>query len=1091
MYSKVIAIQSNDIQKAGILKFREKVNSFSKLGDKSALLGINANKLNGRANVSIFYKSVFQAVIKSSKISIEAELVSISGKKERIVKIYEGDQITGIPKAIWLLKDDGKHVIHDKEWEIFKSKTFYKKRMPIKVFRKKAAETNNVGDSVSIIGIPATDSGGKASASIFDNVDLMIRIKNERVSVLVEMIEIDGKKEHIAKIYDGDELKGKPKQIWLLKKGAKGLVRDKDWRIDTIGNKYSKRMHVSQFRRKVLELKNVGDKVAWEGIPTNLSKRGRSQVSLFDRHDCSYLMKNERLSVEVELIEINGKKELIAKIREGGKYSEPPKYYWILSKVGKKGKARCTRNHAISVTKKGNKYQLIHYKKYFRKNIALGALQFRIDKGLGISAASLLIGPYRDKPLFEAARRFKIELPSQNRLDEEYHLESYAASIQLPGNDKYKYSLKVKTEAQWIEILKSIKKGESLLGIREYKLNAIKSFFDGIIKKPIKEVLGSIKPKKLDKKKIERSSLAFLNARVESDAYQRIAVKMAVDKDTNTLIIQGGAGSGKTTTLVEIINQFVAMGKDVLVVSRSNKAVDNIVLRYKGPQLRVFSEKNRESIDSKSRKHRVWSEKAYKEKIDAIKRRNPGKGYVVGVTSDSLYSAPCTRNKKFSVVIIDEAGTVNENDTILAGVKAKEKLILGGDHKQLRTHISKKLYPNGRIPESIRKSGMELLWGKGLPQVFLARNYRNHPLVTILLRRLIYKGKMVPKPWTYMENDTMRVVDVPVRKGNNGNEIMFEDIDSLLIRVPSRRAHKYIVQSFYDLSSEEDNFKNRTMYANYQEAKQVLKEFDKFRKAGYPMNQIRVISGYNGQIALIQGLLVDRLVSNGMPEEDAWHIAKQTVLTTDKAQGSESEAMILSFVRSNGNPYKVGHMGDLHRLNVAISRGMERFILIGDKQTIQNARLTGRDREFSCFMKEIDAIKREFKDLYEDQLRRNVFTIREGISYFNSALSRKIEHKRYRMDKEVMKTMEMALKGRLEYELERDEFVMLEELHELVLDSLNGTIYEMNDVEKDRNEFWGLANDWPELLSFDDEKNIIYLKWLVDNNGAPAKIKLQ
>jgi len=62
------------------------------------------------------------------------------------------------------------------------------------------------------------------------------------------------------------------------------------------------------------------------------------------------------------------------------------------------------------------------------------------------------------------------------------------------------------------------------------------------------------------------------------DGSQCDAVRLALSQ-RNVSIIHGPPGTGKSTTLVEVIRQFVARGMKVLACAPSNVAVDNLVLR--------------------------------------------------------------------------------------------------------------------------------------------------------------------------------------------------------------------------------------------------------------------------------------------------------------------------------------------------------------------------------------------------------------------------------------------------------------------------------------------------------------------------------
>jgi len=55
--------------------------------------------------------------------------------------------------------------------------------------------------------------------------------------------------------------------------------------------------------------------------------------------------------------------------------------------------------------------------------------------------------------------------------------------------------------------------------------------------------------------------------------------------------------------------------------------------------------------------------------------------------------------------------------------------------------------------------------------------------------------------------------------------------------------------------------------------------------------------------------------------------------TVDGFQGREKEAIILTLVRSN-NTGEIGFLGELRRMNVALTRAKRKLLIIGDSATL-------------------------------------------------------------------------------------------------------------------------------------------------------------
>ena len=83
---------------------------------------------------------------------------------------------------------------------------------------------------------------------------------------------------------------------------------------------------------------------------------------------------------------------------------------------------------------------------------------------------------------------------------------------------------------------------------------------------------------------METAGYKFINQ--ELDESQKEAVSKCL-KQQELGIIHGPPGTGKTTTLLEIIQQEVKFGKKVLFSASSNTAVDNMSERLSREDLKI------------------------------------------------------------------------------------------------------------------------------------------------------------------------------------------------------------------------------------------------------------------------------------------------------------------------------------------------------------------------------------------------------------------------------------------------------------------------------------------------------------------------
>ncbi|KAI7546863.1 DNA helicase [Hortaea werneckii] len=91
-------------------------------------------------------------------------------------------------------------------------------------------------------------------------------------------------------------------------------------------------------------------------------------------------------------------------------------------------------------------------------------------------------------------------------------------------------------------------------------------------------------------------------------------------------------------------------------------------------------------------------------------------------------------------------------------------------------------------------------------------------------------------------------------------------------------------------------------------------------QAGVKPDDIAVITPYNGQLALLSGLLRERFRGIELGSVDGF-------------QGREKEAVVVSLVRSNAEG-EVGFLGERRRLNVAMTRPKRHLCVIGDAEVV-------------------------------------------------------------------------------------------------------------------------------------------------------------
>uniref|UniRef100_A0A8C8RWE1 DNA-binding protein SMUBP-2 n=1 Tax=Pelusios castaneus TaxID=367368 RepID=A0A8C8RWE1_9SAUR len=439
----------------------------------------------------------------------------------------------------------------------------------------------------------------------------------------------------------------------------------------------------------------------------------------------------------------------------------------------------------------------------------------------------------------------------------------------------------------------------------------------------------------------ETKPLKFYNELL--DVSQREAVSFSLAQ-RELAIIHGPPGTGKTTTVVEIIRQAVQQGLKVLCCAPSNIAVDNLVERladYKEKILRLghparllesiqhhsldavlargdnaqivadirkdidqaFT-KTRKTQDKGERSHFRNEIKALKKELkereeiamtDVLTRANVVLATNTGASSDGpLKLLP---ENHFDLVVIDECAQALEASCWIPLLKAR-KCILAGDHKQLPpTIISHKAAAKGLscslMERLIRKYGDSTV-------KMLTVQYRMHQAIMQWASTEMYCGRLTAHPSVahHLLKDLPGVASTEETK-----------IPLLLIDTAGC--------GLFELEVEDEQSKG-----NQGEVRLVGLHIQALVEAGVKARDIAVIAPYNLQVDMLREHLCHRY-----PELE--------IKSVDGFQGREKEAVILSFVRSNRKG-EVGFLAEDRRINVAVTRARRHVAVICDSRTVGN-----------------------------------------------------------------------------------------------------------------------------------------------------------
>ncbi|XP_073429997.1 DNA-binding protein SMUBP-2 isoform X2 [Dendrobates tinctorius] len=397
----------------------------------------------------------------------------------------------------------------------------------------------------------------------------------------------------------------------------------------------------------------------------------------------------------------------------------------------------------------------------------------------------------------------------------------------------------------------------------------------------------------------------FLNPSLDNS--QKEAVVFSLNQ-RQVAIIHGPPGTGKTTTVVEIILQAVKQGVKVLCCAPSNVAVDNLVERlsvYKekilrlGHPARLLESLQHHSLDSvlarsdnaqlvadirkdidqtfaKMKKLQNRDEKSnFRSEIRALRKELKKReeaamvetlknaNVILATTTGASLDGPLKLlpDNYFDLVVIDECAQALEASCWIALLRAK-KCILAGDHKQLPpTIISHQAAAKG-LSLSLMERVIEM-YGDRVVKM-LTVQYRMHDRIMQWASHALYGGKL----------ESHSSVSQHLLKDLQGvTETDETSIPLLLIDT----AHC----GLFEIDIEDEQSKG-----NPGEVRLVDLHVQALTSAGVKANDIAVIAPYNLQVDLLRQCLRQRY-----PDLE--------IKSVDGFQGREKEAVILSFVRSN------------------------------------------------------------------------------------------------------------------------------------------------------------------------------------------------
>ena len=412
-------------------------------------------------------------------------------------------------------------------------------------------------------------------------------------------------------------------------------------------------------------------------------------------------------------------------------------------------------------------------------------------------------------------------------------------------------------------------------------------------------------------------------------------------------IVHGPPGTGKTTTLVEAINETLMRESQVLVCAQSNMAVDWIseklvdrginVLRIGNPtrvndkMLGFTYERRFESHPDypqlwairkairELRKNRKKGSENYHQKMDRLKSR--AAEIEIRINSELFGEArviACTlvgsahrllEGMKFGTLFIDEAAQALEAACWIP-MRRASRVILAGDHCQLPPTVKS----IAALRAGLGKTLMERI-AENKPEVvtLLKIQYRMNDEIMRFSSDWFYGGKVESAP--QIKYRSVLDYDHPITWIDTSDK---EPADTIEEGEDLNFKEQFVGESFGRINKAEAELTLLTL-AEY---------FTKIGKQRVLNDSIDVgiISPYRAQVQYLKKLIKKyeffkpyrRLIS---------------VNTVDGFQGQERDVILISLVRSNDEG-QIGFLKDLRRMNVAMTRARMKLIILGNKETM-------------------------------------------------------------------------------------------------------------------------------------------------------------
>lgn len=244
-----------------------------------------------------------------------------------------------------------------------------------------------------------------------------------------------------------------------------------------------------------------------------------------------------------------------------------------------------------------------------------------------------------------------------------------------------------------------------------------------------------------------------------------------------------------------------------------------------------------------------------------------GKRIVACTTTAAAKYSRLISSAGMGVVIVEEAGEIQESHVLTALTPSVKQLLLIGDHKQLRPKINNyNLTVEKGDGYDLNRSLFERLLLQGHPHTTLQKQHRMHPDISVLVKELTYSD---------LEDGPNTKTREPIR--GLEDRVIFVNHSH-----PEEQTEKIADRRDQSIKSSRENIF---------EAEMVLKTVRYLAQQGYGTKNMVILTPYLGQLRLVRDILLDE-VDPWLSDLDSHDLIQAGQLTQAAASVGKSSLRI-------------------------------------------------------------------------------------------------------------------------------------------------------------------------------------------------------